>query len=257
MSVHFAEWSRLDDPDGYVILPSVFPPERVDEMIKNLTVAIEAELEDASAIRGREGVVYAARNVVDWWTGAQFICDQPPIPEALGAILGSGYGLVRTLYFDKPPERSWALPWHKLTIAVRDNRIPSRRFQRPTRKAGVPHVEAPVEILQAMLTARVHLDDVTEENGPVRVLPGSHRSGKCLHIDEAQPVSILAKRGDVLLIRPLVTHCSTNSRPDTSRHRRILHFEFAASAELPDGYQWHTFRSRSPNSLCHTAGLAV
>ena len=29
-----------------------------------------------------------------------------------------------------------------------------------------------------MLTARLHLDEVTEENGPLRVLPGSHRGGK-------------------------------------------------------------------------------
>src|SRR5262249_56828349 len=110
---------------------------------------------------------------------------QPPLPDLLQAVLGPDFGLVRVLFFDKPPGQSWALPWHKdLTIAVRDNRLPSTHFGKPTRKAGVPHVEAPREVLEAMLTLRVHLDDVSEENGPLQVLPGSHRWGTSLHLDE-------------------------------------------------------------------------
>src|SRR6266404_493411 len=103
----------------------------------------------------------------------------PARVEAMAAVLGPDFGLVRVLFFDKPPGGSWSLPAHKdLTIAVRDNRLPSRHFRNPTRKAGVPHVEAPRELLDKMLTARIHLDDVTAENGPLKVIPGSHRLGK-------------------------------------------------------------------------------
>ena len=91
-----------------------------------------------------------------------------------------------------------------------------------------------------MLTARIHLDDVTDENGPLKVVPGSH-TGKEMNLSDV-PVRVLhAKAGDVLLIRPLIAHCSNRSRPDTGRHRRILHLEFAARAELPDGYTWHDY----------------
>src|SRR5262249_11408360 len=137
-------------------------------------------------------------------------------------------GLVRVLYFDKPPGQSWALPWHKdLTIAVRDNALPSERFGKPTRKAGVPHVEAPESVLAGMVTARIHLDDVTDENGPLKVVPGSHRAGKGLALADAEVRTVYAGAGDVLLMRPLVAHCSNRSLPETRRHRRILHLEFA------------------------------
>jgi ectoine hydroxylase-related dioxygenase (phytanoyl-CoA dioxygenase family) len=92
-----------------------------------------------------------------------------------------------------------------------------------------------------MLTVRVHLDDVIDENGPLRVLLGSHRSGKVMQTEDAAPISVLVKRGDVLLMRPLLAHGSRASHPDTERHRRILHLEFASSPEIPDDYSWHDF----------------
>jgi ectoine hydroxylase-related dioxygenase (phytanoyl-CoA dioxygenase family) len=160
----------------------------------------------------------------------------------LTAALGEGFGLVRALYFDKPPGNTWALPWHKdLTVAVKDNRLGGAHFARPTRKAGVPHAEAPVGVLERMLTARIHLDRVDDENGPLKVVPGSHRAGKELALDAGPVVTLHAGAGDVLLIRPLVAHCSNRSRDDTTRHRRILHLEFASGAELPGGYVWHDF----------------
>ena len=73
------------------------------------------------------------------------------------------------------------------------------------------------------------------------VLAGSHRTGMDLDLTAGGPRAVLAGRGDVLLIRPLVAHNSVNARPDTPAHRRILHLEFAASPELPDGYAWHEF----------------
>ena len=137
---------------------------------------------------------------------------------------------------------TWSLAWHKdLTIAVKDNSRPSGAFCHPTMKGGVPHVEASRAILEAMLFARIHLDDVTDENGPVAVIPGSHLSGKRMDIDEAKAQKILCRKGDVLLIRPLVAHNSRCGQPGNQNHRRILHLEFAACHELPDGFEWHDF----------------
>jgi ectoine hydroxylase-related dioxygenase (phytanoyl-CoA dioxygenase family) len=147
--------------------------------------------------------------------------------------LGGQAGLVRVLYFDKPPGQSWA---KDTAIAVRDNRLPSSIFAKPTTKAGVPHVEAPRPLLENMLALRIHLDDIIEENGPLKVIPGSHRG-----VETRAQQTLLAAAGDVLAMRPLVSHCSNRSHPDTKRHRRILHLEFAGTEVLPDGYAWHDF----------------
>jgi hypothetical protein len=171
--------------------------------------------------------------------------------ELLGSRLGPDFGLVRGLYFDKPPASNWSLPWHQdLTIAVKDNSLSSNRFRNRTTKAGIPHVEAPREVLEQMLTLRIHLDDVDEENGPLQVLPGSHR-GQNGAVSQLA-VSIHSAAGGVLAIRPLVSHASGPSLAK-NRHRRIIHLEFAASAELPDGFEWRHFFS--PSADCQQGAL--
>lgn len=227
--------------NGYAIVPDVFSQSEVAATVDELTHAL-AEPCEATSVRSRAGNVYAARNLLQLWPAAAHVWRRPPLPELLRDILGPGFGLVRVLFFDKPPEQSWSLPWHKdMTIAVRDNRLPSSHFSKPTRKAGVPHVEAPCALLEAMLTVRIHLDAVTEANGPMRVLPASHTSGETLAIDESRACRILVGAGDVLLMRPLLAHSSIPSHPDTQEHRRVLHLEFAGWPTLPDGYAWHDF----------------
>ncbi len=233
-----AELDQLEE-NGFALAPSVFMPTQTADMRAALDSAFSS---CSDAVRSNGGHVYAARNVLRLWPGAVAVAAQPPLCDLVPAILGPGYGLMRVLFFDKPPERTWALPWHKdLTVAIRSIELLRGGFSKPTVKAGVPHAEAPVEVLERMLTLRIHLDDVTEENGPLKVLPGSHRTGKQLQIDDTPPATILAREGDVLLMRPLLAHASGHSHADTRRHRRILHLEFAGDRELPGGCEWYEF----------------
>ena len=240
--LNLTHWLTELQRDGYTLLPGVFTDEAIAAMILSLEGVFAERAGMEASIRGDEGSIYAARNVLELWPNAANVWRVAPLPQCLAAVLGPRFGLVRILFFDKPPRQTWALPWHKdLTIAVRDNRLPSLHFRNPTRKAGVPHVEAPLSVLESMLTVRIHLDEATEENGPLKVVPGSHRTGKALTLDLASPVRILANRGDVLLMRPLLAHCSGKSHPETVCHRRILHLEFANTPDLTDGYAWHDF----------------
>ncbi len=226
--------------DGFSIVPGVFTPARVDQIAGGLARALASAGCDGESIRSRQGSVYAARNVLSVFPEACELWREPPLVELLRSVLGPQAGLTRALFFDKPPDRTWSLPWHKdLTIAVEDNRLASRHYCKPTTKAGVPHVEAPLELLQRMLTLRIHLDDVTEENGPLLVMPGSHHAGKAPTSGPAHSVHV--DRGDVLAMRPLVSHCSVASQPGAMQSRRILHLEFSSQRNLEDGFAWHTW----------------
>lgn len=226
------------DRDGFTIVSNVIEPVQIAQWISELDQLFTT---DKAAIKNRAGAVYAARNILESLPACCDIGKIDSLKRLLVETLGPDFGLVRGLYFDKHPERTWSLPWHKdLTIAVKDNSLPSKLFTKPTNKSGVAHVEAPESVLESMLTLRIHLDEVTTENGPLEVAVGSHANGKRTVADHETEL-ILVKAGDVLAMRPMLSHTSGSSDPDTKMHRRILHLEFAANEKLDDGFQWHQF----------------
>jgi hypothetical protein len=91
---------------------------------------------------------------------------------------------------------------------------------------------------------------VGSASGRLRVIPGSHISSTSDGIGVDNAIAIHASVGDVLAMRPLISHASGSSVEGTRRHRRILHLEFAADALLPDGIAWHDFISSSSHQVC-------
>src|SRR5207249_290398 len=73
------------------------------------------------------------------------------------------------------------------------------------------------------------------------VIPGSHRAYHQKDDPPREAVTLFCRAGDVLLMRPLVTHASGHSKTSAALHRRIVHLECAADAELPDDYAWKWF----------------
>jgi ectoine hydroxylase-related dioxygenase (phytanoyl-CoA dioxygenase family) len=149
---------------------------------------------------------------------------------------------VRGIYFDKSPDVNWLVAWHQdLTIAVQ-RQAAVVGFGPWSLKEGIPHVQPPIDYLSKMLTVRIHLDDADEENGALRVLPGSHRQGRLTakQIEELVVqnsfVTCRACKGDVLLMRPLLLHAS--GRSESNRRRRILHIEYAGF-DLPPPLAWN------------------
>lgn len=226
------------DQTGFTTLENVFS---VDE-----AAAIIADIEQGlthspNAARSSRGAVYAARNVLEFWPPAKTIWRKPLLTSFLSEVLGDTFGLVRGLYFDKPPERTWSLPWHQdLTVAVKEH-VPAAGFFKPTTKEGVRHYEAPTELLERMATLRIHLDAVGDDNGPLEVVECSHRFGKQINLQAGPVRAIHAEAGECLIMRPLLVHASGPSSSDTSRHRRILHLEFAAEPVPAPDLEWHTF----------------
>lgn len=230
------------EQNGFAILAAVFSESTVDQILSQLSATLNDRVEESESIRARSGAVYAARNMLKVFPPVASMWEMPRLLDLVGEVLGPDAGLVRVLYFDKPPDRTWTLPWHKdLTITVRRPAGNANEQHKIRDKAGVPHVEAPLQVLESMLTLRLHLDEVTSENGPLKVVSGSHRTGKRLTLDDGPQKTICVNRGDVLAIRPLVSHSSARSTAGTTRHRRILHFEFSGTPQLPHGLQWYRF----------------
>jgi len=238
----FVKHAALEE-SGWVLIDHAYPNEQLEQLRK--LSAVLSQQNDV-AVRAQQGQVYAARNVLDLCPELSTLWRTEALVQIVLSELGPNAGLVRALYFDKPPEQTWALPWHKdLLIAVSGNGHPPG-YSKPRLRAGVLHTEPPVEILERMLTLRIHLDAMTESNGPLEVLSGSHRTGKSVQLQEFTPVQIQSAAGGVLAMRPLLVHSSGRSEVGTSEHRRVLHLEFCGEPTLARGLSWHAYIPVSP-----------
>jgi len=156
-------------------------------------------------------------------------------------VLGKNCFAVKGTFFNKTQEANWKAVWHQdLTIMVRERRE-AVGFGPWTIKAGINHVQPPVGILNHILAIRLHLDESEPDNGPLRVIPGSHKQGRLspenvAEWQKAKSVVCTVARGGALLMRPLLLHAS--SACVTPKSRRVIHLEFTAE-ELPGGLNWY------------------
>lgn len=223
--------SHTLEQDGFEIRSRVLRDEVCDELIN----AIESL--DGAAKSGRAG----KRNLLAECPAMEALAHSLELQDLVRPFLGNHVQPVRVLYFDKQPEANWGVPWHQdLAIAVAEQ-INTPGYTGWSVKDGVPHVHPPADVLEQMLTLRIHLDECSENNGPLRVIPRSHRTGK---LNSAQirhwqtrnePATCLVPRGGVLLMRPLLLHASSPAL--TPYHRRVIHIEYAA-LNLPNGLRW-------------------
>jgi ectoine hydroxylase-related dioxygenase (phytanoyl-CoA dioxygenase family) len=163
------------------------------------------------------------------------------VREIMEAVLGSECFAVRGIFFNKTRSSNWKVVWHQdLTIAVRERRDVNG-FGPWTMKAGVLQVQPPPEVMSSILAIRLHLDESGIDNGPLRVIAGSHREGRISaerigRWEKENSVTCTVPKGGALVMRPLLLHAS--SACAIPKSRRVIHLEFAA-AELPQGLDWH------------------
>ena len=164
-----------------------------------------------------------------------------PVGRPAAAVLGLAAKPVRAILFDKTAQTNWSLAWHQdRTLAVKQ-RIDVQGFGPWSRKDGMQHVAPPFEILESMVTLRVHLDTVDADNAPLLIAPGSHRFGRLAEADIPNTVercgvaTCLAERGDIWLYVTPILHASEAAR--TPLRRRVLQVDYAAR-DLPGGLEW-------------------
>lgn len=218
-----------------------------DATVARVVAAVESH---RAALPGAGGAGW--RDLANTVREVSALAELPSFRGLASAVLGREAFAVRTLFFDKNPDANWKVAWHQdLTIAVREQREVAG-FGPWSVKAGVPHVQPPVAVLERMITLRLHLDDCDAANGALRVLPGSHRAARLTPAaiqswrEREAEVTCVVPRGGILLMRPLLLHASAPAIQPL--HRRVVHLEFAAE-DLPGGLEWMEKR-------CLSAGIS-
>jgi ectoine hydroxylase-related dioxygenase (phytanoyl-CoA dioxygenase family) len=211
---------------GFAIFERVLDAIRID--------ALAQALGREPLTRGRAGARHAMQSPVV----AEIARDDRLLRIARDE-LGPEAQPYRATLFNKTPTSNWLVAWHQDTALPLRHRVELPGWGPWSSKAGILYAHAPASALDRVLALRIHLDDSTAMNGPLRVLPGTHNRG--VLTDEAvyalartsKPVDCLVGRGGVLAMRPLLIHASSKSQTDAPR--RVLHIEYAAALEIAPG----------------------
>jgi ectoine hydroxylase-related dioxygenase (phytanoyl-CoA dioxygenase family) len=164
------------------------------------------------------------------------IAGDPRLLSLATAMLGSQAVPYRATLFDKSPGANWLVVWHQDTALPLQQRREVAGWGPWSTKAGLTYAHAPRSALEQIVALRVHLDDSTAKNGPLRVISGSHRLGVLSDaaiqeiVARHRPHECTVERGGVLAMRPLLVHSSSKSTIPLPR--RVLHLEYASTMDF-------------------------
>lgn len=219
---------------GFAIVNNVFTDEEIDDLLLTISQA------DTSKP--------TFRKTNDLFAIRQFLKEVPAsvdkvFTEKLNSIIaelfGDEYFVVKSIYFDKPENSNWFVSYHQdLTISV-DKKLDLDGFGPWTTKQDQFAVQPPLDILNDNFTIRIHLDNTDEENGALKVIPGSHLKGiyrpETIDWTVEKETTCCIKKGGIMFMKPLLLHSS--GRTTNNNKRRVLHIEFSRSS-LTGNLNW-------------------
>ena len=118
--------------------------------------------------------------------GARHLMGNPAVAELAAdgeliaiakAWLGKAAVPFRATLFEKSSQTNWLIPWHQDTALPLTAQSDSPGWGAWSKKEGILYAHAPAWALERVVALRVHLDPSEADNGPLRVLPGSHTAG--------------------------------------------------------------------------------
>ena len=202
--------------DGFFLAKGVFSPDEVTELERDfdrIVAQISGGGESVNATWGgpemarlgaKDKVVIHTHNVQQYSAAWLRAFVHPRFLAAAGSILGEDIVLHHSKLFQKPPEKGAPFPMHQDWDYF------------PT-------------IHDSMIAAVVHVGRATDEMGCLRVVPGSHKTGRVAHsggqhenefllahpLESATPCP--AEPGDVLFFHYFTLHGSMPNRSPETR----------------------------------------
>jgi hypothetical protein len=210
-----------------------------------------AFVEDVISPAQRDALVHALERRATATAGSRNLLEEPLCRELAAQLrsdprlipyMPSSARAVQCTYFEKSVETNWLVAYHQDLAVPVHARWESPEWSGWSEKEGAMFAIAPRALLQSLVAVRVHLDANSQENGPLRLIPHSHRFGRLSAADAmklretSQEVVCVAPARSGLVLRPLILHASSKAR--SSSPRRVLHFLFGA-LDIPGDVKWH------------------
>ena len=203
---HFVE-------QGFLYRDQLFPA----GLVSRLRLALDevAEMErtrgNADSTDARFGGLFI-RHLYDKHPAFPELIDYPPMVSVARALLGPAVQSRLSARISVPGQLNQQTQWHYHQALVMPDPAPPL--------ANFPHS---IDIL-------VYLDDVTEANGPLALVPGSHRFGREIaeddYSDKPDQKTLCLTAGDGVFIHNNLWHRGLPTRPDGTL-RRLLAFSYS------------------------------
>ncbi len=224
---------QLSD-NGFTTVDGIYSPEEVEQIL----TAIDRIGRSKETFR-KSADLFAIRQFLKEVPATQNLIFNEKFKILIDQFLGTDFFVVKSIYFDKPEASNWYVPYHQdLTISV-DKKLELENFGSWTVKQNQFAVQPPLDILENIVTLRIHLDDTDKNNGALRVIPKSHSKKiyrpETIDWTKENETTCSIKKGGLMIMKPLILHSS--SRTTNNKKRRVIHIEFS-NKELPTGLNW-------------------
>lgn len=209
--------------NGYSLISNIYSIQEVNKILSLIEII---DGNNSSLVKTKD--LFAIRQLLKVKPELSELLFNKNLIQLLNTLFSTKYFLTKAIYFDKPSNSNWFVPYHQdLSISV-DQKVELEGYTNWTFKKNQHGVHPPVKILENTVTIRIHLDDTTKNNGALKVSPKSHLKGiirkESKDWNTSNEFICEVERGGVMLMKPLTLHASSRSKNKTSR--RVIHLEF-------------------------------